>query len=232
MVQSCLFIKGWSRNSPEGTPLPTWWGGGVINPMLPLYTKLDEPQSMEPTWNICIPSPNISQLITSLHFHHFPLTKGVLCRSFAGPLCCEPWHVSFPQLQVDGWNMKKHETWRDQVSRNTQKALKVLSLELSLFVEKNCETWNTWRPFYTRHTRGPGLFTQLTGPGAQHGNHPLFPKKLDVLGHPHLAGYVWSKCSICSICFMQILETKGTNYQRDIDPNPQAHDFMIFMFWD
>ena len=36
MVQSCLLLRGGQENQSEGTPLPS--GGGVINPVLALYT--------------------------------------------------------------------------------------------------------------------------------------------------------------------------------------------------
>lgn len=62
---------------------------------------------------------------------------------------------------------------------------------------------------------------------------PSFPKEIGrARPSPPCRVHMEQMQHICSICFMQILETTGTNYQRDIDPNPQAQEFIIFMIWD
>ena len=94
-------------------------------------------------WNLHEASASHLPISLSLyfhHFHHFPLTNGFLCRSFAGPQCCEPCHVSFPPRE-NGWG---HVGPASSLSSLAQ----ALNIEITLFSQRNwtCSAIPTWWP--------------------------------------------------------------------------------------
>lgn len=89
--------------------------------------------------------------------------------------------------------------------------------------------------------QGPGLFTQLTGPVAQHGNHRLLPKKLDMFGESHLADSPrpikdmchFGKCLSMSLQWCHCLKSQPSLHQHQaFDTRHQAQPASTLFVYD